>query len=109
MLKKTLSLSIISDNPTASWAILPQAGSPAGASRVGRLPTALMLSILEHSQLKKNEAGKQRGEKLPFFKPPEGSQSQLTKIAYKKKIFFLKNKFTSKQFLLLHLFQLVWY
>lgn len=50
------------------------------------------VNIGAQSVKKKNEARKQRGEKLPFFKPPEGSQSQLTKIAYKKKFFFFEKQ-----------------
>lgn len=42
-----------------------------------------------------------------LFKLLERLGNQLTKIAVSKKN--LKNKFTTKQFLLLHLFQLVWY
>lgn len=37
-----------------------------------------------------HEAGKQKSEKLPLFKPREGLESQLTKIAVQKKIFFEK-------------------
>lgn len=54
--------------------------------------------------------GCEKGEKLSLFKPREGLESRLYQNSRsKKKFFFLKNKFTTKQFLLLHLFQLVWY
>lgn len=45
-----------------------------------------------------------------FLNHGKGWKADFTKIAAQKKnFFFLKNKFTTKQFLLLHLFQLVWY